>query len=119
MFVEHYTELAIAADDIAERIRFLVFAAPGTCNLCTCNLSTCNLCTCNLCTCKEFSKLSPIEEVRGVPTAKDMIVILIKSDVRVIRTALDVLKAAQNSTNESTVSLVFGRMRVHETRVWT
>ncbi|MFT6989240.1 MAG: starvation-inducible DNA-binding protein [Paraglaciecola sp.] len=114
MFVEHYTELAIAADDIAERIRFLVFAAPGTCNLCTCNLSTCNLCTC-----KEFSKLSPIEEVRGVPTAKDMIVILIKSDVRVIRTALDVLKAAQNSTNESTVSLVFGRMRVHETSVWT
>jgi starvation-inducible DNA-binding protein len=95
MFVEHYTELAIAADDIAEHIRSLVFAAPGTYNMCTY---------------KEFAKFSPIEEVRGVPTAKDMIVILIKSDERVIRTALDVLKTAQNSTNESTVSLVFGRM---------
>ena len=30
MFEEHYTELAIAVDDIAERIRTLGVAAPGT-----------------------------------------------------------------------------------------
>jgi starvation-inducible DNA-binding protein len=43
MFEEHYTELAIAVDDIAERIRTLDFVAPGTY--------------------KEFAKLSSIEEV--------------------------------------------------------
>ena len=30
MFEEHYTELAVAVDDIAERIRTLGVAAPGT-----------------------------------------------------------------------------------------
>jgi starvation-inducible DNA-binding protein len=98
MFEEHYTELAIAVDDIAERIRTLDFAAPGTY--------------------KEFAKLSSIEEVEGVPTASDMIVILTESHERVIRTAREVLKIAQNSADESTVSLVSDRMRVHEKIVW-
>lgn len=30
MFEEHYTELAVAVDDISERIRTLDVAAPGT-----------------------------------------------------------------------------------------
>jgi starvation-inducible DNA-binding protein len=98
MFEEHYTELAIAVDDIAERIRTLDFVAPGTY--------------------KEFSKLSSIEEVEGVPTASDMIIILTESHERVIRTARDVLKIAQTSADESTVSLVTDRMRVHEKAVW-
>jgi starvation-inducible DNA-binding protein len=98
MFEEHYTELAIAIDDIAERIRTLDFVAPGTY--------------------KEFAKLSSIEEVEGVPTANDMTIILTESHERVIRTARDVLKVAQISADESTVSLVSDRMRVHEKIVW-
>jgi starvation-inducible DNA-binding protein len=98
MFEEHYTELAIAVDDIAERIRTLDFVAPGTY--------------------KEFAKLSSIEEVEGVPTANDMTIILTESHERVIRTARDVLKVAQISADESTVSLVSDRMRVHEKIVW-
>ena len=43
MFEEHYTELAEAVDDIAERIRTLGFTAPGTY--------------------KEFARLSSVEEV--------------------------------------------------------
>jgi starvation-inducible DNA-binding protein len=98
MFEEHYTELAIAVDDIAERIRTLDFVAPGTY--------------------KEFAKLSSIEEVEGVPTANEMTIILTESHERVIRTARDVLKVAQISPDESTVSLVSDRMRVHEKIVW-
>jgi starvation-inducible DNA-binding protein len=98
MFEEHYTELAIAVDDIAERIRTLDFVAPGTY--------------------KEFAKLSSIEEVEGVPTANDMTIILTESHERVIRTARDVLKVAQISADVSTVSLVSERMRVHEKIVW-
>ncbi|MFT7098156.1 MAG: starvation-inducible DNA-binding protein [Glaciecola sp.] len=98
MFEEHYTELAIAVDDIAERIRTLDFVAPGTY--------------------KEFAKLSSIEEVEGIPTANDMTIILTESHERVIRTARDVLKVAQISADVSTVSLVSERMRVHEKIVW-
>jgi len=49
MFEDHYNELAIAVDDIAERIRSLDIAAPGTY--------------------KAFSQLSSIKEVDGVPNA--------------------------------------------------
>ncbi|MCV5919838.1 DNA starvation/stationary phase protection protein, partial [Escherichia coli] len=52
MFEEHYTELATAVDEIAERIRTLDVPAPGTF--------------------KEFAKLSVIEEVEGVPSATEM-----------------------------------------------
>ncbi|TON78856.1 DNA starvation/stationary phase protection protein, partial [Vibrio parahaemolyticus] len=56
MFEEHYTELATAVDEIAERIRTLDVPAPGTF--------------------KEFAKLSVIEEVEGVPSATEMVDIL-------------------------------------------
>ncbi|HBR98381.1 MAG TPA: DNA starvation/stationary phase protection protein, partial [Gammaproteobacteria bacterium] len=58
MFEEHYTELATAVDDIAERIRTLGVAAPGTY--------------------KAFAEYSAIEEVEGVPDASDMVRILTK-----------------------------------------
>jgi starvation-inducible DNA-binding protein len=50
MFEEHYTELAVAVDDIAERIRTLDVVAPGTY--------------------KAFAKLSSIKETENVPSAK-------------------------------------------------
>jgi starvation-inducible DNA-binding protein len=53
MFEEHYTELATAVDEIAERIRTLGVPAPGTY--------------------KAFAGLSSIEEVDGVPQAADMV----------------------------------------------
>lgn len=98
MFEEHYTELAIAVDDIAERIRTLDVAAPGTY--------------------KEFSKLSSINEVDGVPTASEMVKLLTKGHEQVIRTAREVLKIAQKAGDESTASLVSDRMRIHEKTAW-
>lgn len=98
MFEEHYIELAVAVDDIAERIRTLDFAAPATY--------------------KEFTKLSSIEEVDGVPAGTDMLKILTESHEQVLRTAREVLKIAQTSMDESTASLVSDRMRIHEKTVW-
>jgi starvation-inducible DNA-binding protein len=98
MFEEHYTELAIAVDDIAERIRTLDIAAPGTY--------------------KEFSQLSSIKEVDGVPTSTEMVLLLTKGHEQVIRTARDVLKVAQEANDESTASLVSDRMRIHEKTAW-
>lgn len=98
MFEEHYTELAVAVDDIAERIRTLDVAAPGTY--------------------KEFVRLSNIKEVEGVPAAKEMVDILTQSHETVVRTCRDVLKHAQGADDESTAALASDRMRVHEKTAW-
>lgn len=98
MFEEHYTELAVAVDEIAERIRTLGVSAPGTY--------------------KEFSRLSSVKEVDGVPTAEDMVDILTRGHETVVKTCRDVLKISQDADDESTAALVGDRMRVHEKTAW-
>ena len=98
MFEEQYTELAVAVDDIAERIRTLDVAAPGTY--------------------KEFSRLTSIEEVEGVPSSEVMLDLLTKGHEQVVNTSRKVLKLAQSADDESTIALVSDRMRVHEKTSW-
>lgn len=98
MFEDHYTELAIAVDDIAERIRSLDVAAPGTY--------------------REFTSLSSIKEVDGVPSATEMVVILTKSHEQVVRTCRLALAVAQGADDESSSALISDRMRVHEKTAW-
>lgn len=98
MFEEHYTELATAVDEIAERIRTLDVAAPGTY--------------------KSFSELSSIKEVEGVPAAEDMVKILTEGHQQVVKTCREVLSIAQEANDESTASLVSDRMRIHEKTAW-
>lgn len=98
MFEEHYTELAEAVDEIAERIRTLGIAAPGTY--------------------KAFAELSAIEEVEGVPEATEMVRLLCHGHEQVVKTSRDVLKLAQQADDESTAALVSDRMRVHEKTAW-
>lgn len=98
MFEEHYTELATAVDDVAERIRTLDVPAPGTY--------------------KSFAELSSIKEVEGVPAAKDMVEILTQGHQQVVKTCREVLSIAQEANDESTTSLVSDRMRIHEKTAW-
>ena len=98
MFEEHYTELATAVDEIAERIRTLDQPAPGTF--------------------KEFERLSAIKQVEGVPTAEEMVDLLTQGHEQVVRTCREVLKLAQDGEDESTAALVSDRMRVHEKTAW-
>jgi starvation-inducible DNA-binding protein len=98
MFEEHYTELAVAVDDIAERIRTLGVAAPGTY--------------------QAFAQLSSIKEVDGVPEAGEMVRILLEGHEAVVKTCRNVLKQAQEADDESTAALVGDRMRVHEKTAW-
>ncbi len=94
MFKEHYTELATAVDEIAERIRTLDVPAPGTY--------------------KEFTRLGSVEEVKGVPRAKEMVDILTRGHETVVKTCRSVLKLAEDAVDESTLALVSDRMRIHE-----
>jgi len=65
MFEEHYTELALAVDEIAERIRTLGEVAPGTY--------------------KAFAQLSSISEVDGEPEASEMVRILNRGHEQVVK----------------------------------
>src|SRR5690349_18525987 len=67
MFETQYNELALAVDQIAERIRALGYPAPGTY--------------------AEYSKLSSIAETAGVPKAEEMIALLVEGQEAVARTA--------------------------------
>jgi starvation-inducible DNA-binding protein len=98
MFEEHYMELAVAVDDIAERIRTLDVPAPGTY--------------------KEFAKLSSVREVDGVPDASDMVDLLTQGHEQVVKTCRKVLKLAQDANDESSAALVSDRMRSHEKTAW-
>lgn len=98
MFEEHYTELAVAVDDIAERIRTLDVYAPGTYTA--------------------FAELSSIQETAGVPSAQEMVETLTRGHEQVVRTCRAALSSAQEAGDESTVALVSDRMRVHEKTAW-
>ncbi len=98
MFEGHYTELATAVDEIAERIRTLDVAAPGTY--------------------KEFSQLSSINEVTGVPVANEMVNLLKNGHEKVVKTCRNIIRIAQQANDESTLALVSDRMRMHEKTAW-
>ena len=98
MFEEQYTELATAVDEVAERIRTLGVAAPGTY--------------------RTFVELSSIKEVEGVPSAKEMVGILTRGHEQVVKTCRNVLALAQEASDESSAALVSDRMRIHEKTAW-
>ncbi len=98
LFETHYTELALAVDEIAERIRTLGVAAPASY--------------------KAFAALSSINEIDGVPSAQEMLKILTANNEQVVRTCRDALLVAQEAGDESSAALISDRMRVHEKAAW-
>lgn len=98
MFEEQYTELATAVDELAERIRTLGYPAPGTYS--------------------EYAELSSIKETTGVPTAEDMIKLLVEGNEAVVRTARSIIPIAEEATDEATIDMVVTRMEVHEKTAW-
>ena len=98
MFELHYTELALAVDVIAERIRSLGMHAPGTY--------------------AEFVELSSIKEVPGVPKATEMIRLLVEGHEAVVRTARSVFGAVEKASDEASADLLTQRMQLHEKTAW-
>ena len=98
MFEEQYTELALAVDEIAERIRALGEPAPGSYAL--------------------FAKLSSIEEADGVPTARQMIKQLADDQDTVVRIARETVEITSAAGDEVSTDLLIQRMQVHEKTAW-
>ena len=98
MFEQQYTELALAVDLIAERIRALGYPAPGSY--------------------KAYAGLSSIKEAEGVPAAKAMIAQLVKGQEAVVKTARSIFPAVERANDEPTADLLTQRMQVHEKTAW-
>jgi starvation-inducible DNA-binding protein len=98
MFETQYNELALAVDALAERIRALGHVAPGTY--------------------ARFAELSSIPEEDGVPTAGEMIRLLVQGNEAVARTARGVFPVAARANDEPTADLLTQRLQVHEKTAW-
>ena len=98
MFMAQYTEQWNAIDIIAERIRALGHAAPGTY--------------------KEFVKLASIKEVEGVPNANDMIRHLVAAQEATARTARKLYPVVEAANDQPTADVLTQRLEVHEKTAW-
>lgn len=98
MFEAQYTELAMAVDLVAERIRALGERAPGSY--------------------REFAKLSAVSEDEDEPDATEMIRRLVQGQETVVRTARSVFPVVQRAGDEATADLLTQRMQVHEKAAW-
>lgn len=98
MFETHYTELALAVDEIAERIRALGEPAPGSY--------------------KAFAELTAIPEETGVPTAVEMIEQLVRGQETLAKTCRAVFPIAEAASDEPTADLLTQRMQAAEKNAW-
>ena len=98
LFETQYNELALAVDEIAERIRALGEFAPGSY--------------------KEYAKLTSIKEADGIPSAEEMIKDLVKGQEAIAKTARSIVPVADHAADEVTLDLLTQRMTVHEKTAW-
>lgn len=98
LFETQYTELALAVDEIAERIRALRCPAPGSYS--------------------EFARLSRVKEAQGTPTARDMIEALAGDLDLVVGTARELFEAAEAAGDPASADLAVRRIEVAEKNAW-
>jgi starvation-inducible DNA-binding protein len=98
LFETQYTDLALAVDEIAERIRALDAVAPGSYT--------------------EFAKLSAVKESVGAPPAAEMIRVLADDQGTVVEGAKALFRAAEAAGDQASADLSVRRMDVHEKNAW-
>jgi starvation-inducible DNA-binding protein len=98
MFETEYTELALAVDEIAERIRAVGARAPGSY--------------------REFSELSSVEEDSNTTDAKQMIANLAADQKVVVESARRVIETAEAAGDQASADLGVRRIEVHEKNAW-
>lgn len=98
MFEAQYTELSIAVDTIAERIRALGEYAPGSY--------------------KEFLELSSIKDSTAKTKADKMIKELLEGHEVIIRHARSLLSLAEKCNDEASGGLLAQRIELHEKTAW-
>ena len=97
-FMEQYTEMWTAVDDLAERVRALGHYAPASY--------------------AAMSALSTIKEEHGEPDWQEMVRSLAKGHEQVAKTAREVLRIAEESGDDATADVVAPRVTLHEKTAW-
>ncbi|MEZ5955846.1 MAG: Dps family protein [Hyphomonadaceae bacterium] len=99
MFMTQYTELWNAVDPIAERIRALGHAAPGSYG--------------------EFGRLSSVDDAPAKPPkALEMVRVLVRGHEAVARTARATFPIVDAAGDQPTADLLTQRLNVHEKTAW-
>ena len=98
MFMEQYTELWNALDEIAERIRALGLLAPHGG--------------------RTLADLASIEEAKLQPAALEMVQELVSGHEAVARTARSIFTLAEAAGDEPTADLLTQRLQIHEKTAW-
>jgi starvation-inducible DNA-binding protein len=98
MFMEQYTELWTALDEIAERIRALGHKAPFGGSI--------------------YRELSSIPESQGVPAAMEMVRELVEGHEAAARTIRSVFALADEANDQPTADLLTQRLQIHEKTAW-
>jgi starvation-inducible DNA-binding protein len=98
LFETQYNELALAVDEIAERIRSLGAVAPGSY--------------------AEFAQLTALKEAVRVPPAKQMIRQLVEDQALLAQAAKAVVEAAEAAGDDASADLGVRRIEVHEKSAW-
>ncbi|MBL4854074.1 MAG: DNA starvation/stationary phase protection protein [Robiginitomaculum sp.] len=97
-FMEQYTEMWTAVDELAERIRALGHKAPGSY--------------------AEFVALATIQEETGHPNWQEMVRTLAQGHEQVAKTAREVLRIAEDISDDATADVVTPRITLHEKTAW-
>ena len=97
-FMEQYTEMWTAVDDLAERVRALGHFAPSSY--------------------AAMAKLSSILEEDGRPDWQMMVKNLAKGHEQVAKTAREVLRIAEEAGDDATADVVAPRVTLHEKTAW-
>ena len=98
LFETEYTELALAVDEIAERIRAMGARAPGSYS--------------------EYIKLSAVTEDTDSPAALEMIKVLVSDQQSIVEVAKRVVAAAEEAGDPATADLGTRRIDIHEKNAW-
>lgn len=97
-FMEQYTEMWTAVDELAERIRALGHYAPSSYGA--------------------MSKLSEVKEETDQPDWRQMVVNLASGHEQVAKIARDVLRIAEEAGDDATADVVAPRITLHEKTAW-
>jgi starvation-inducible DNA-binding protein len=98
LFETQYTDLSLAVDDIAERIRALGAPVPGSFS--------------------EFAAIAGVRESVGSVSAKLMIETLVADQATVAASARRVVEASEPGADFASADLGTRRMEVHEKNAW-
>jgi starvation-inducible DNA-binding protein len=98
LFEEHYTELAMAVDELAERIRILGHNAPATFN--------------------EFNQLKTITDGDANASANEMVIDLHQDHQKIIDDLYQAIEVAQENNDEGSIALLSERIAAHEKARW-